>query len=43
MQILYENKQINNTCNTKFLRFVIDSSMSWKVHSDELTSKLNKE
>ena len=39
MQILHENKQINNTYNTKFLRLIIDSSLSWKVHSDELTSQ----
>ena len=42
MKILYENKQINNTYNTKFLRLIIDSSLSWKVHIDELMSKLNK-
>ena len=42
MQILYENKQINNTYNTKFLRLIIESSLSWNVHIDELTAKLNK-
>ena len=42
MQILYKNKQINNTYNTKFLSLITDSSLSWKVHIDELTAKLNK-
>ena len=42
MQILYENKQISTTCNTKFLGLIIDSSLSWEAHIDELTSKLNK-
>jgi len=39
MQILHENKQINNTYNTKYLRLIIDSSPSWEVHIDELTSQ----
>jgi len=39
MPILYENQQINNA---KFLRLIIDSFLSWKVHIDELTTKLNK-
>jgi len=42
MQIVYENKQINNTYNTKYLRLIIDSSLSCKVHIAELTSKLSK-
>jgi hypothetical protein len=42
MHTLYENKWFNNFYNTKFLGLIIDSSLSWKVHSDELTSKLNK-
>ena len=41
-QILYENKQMNNAYNTKFLKLVTESSMSWKVHIEELTSKLKK-
>ena len=43
MQISYENKQITNIYNTKFLRLMIESSLSWKNHIDELISKLNKE
>ena len=42
MHTLYENKWFNNFYNTKFLRLIIHSSLSWIVHSDELTSKLNK-
>jgi len=42
MQILYKNKLTNNTYNTKFLRLIIDSSMSRQVPIDELSSKLNK-
>jgi hypothetical protein len=42
MQIPHENKQITITHNTKFLGLIIDSSLSWKTHIDELTSKLNK-
>jgi len=42
MQILYQNKQINNTYNTKFLRLITDISLSWKFHMGELTSELNK-
>ena len=42
MQILHENERINNSYNTKLLRLVIGGSLYWKVHTDELTSKLNK-
>jgi hypothetical protein len=42
MPILYENKQINNAYNIKFLGLNTDISLSWKVHTGELTSKLNK-
>lgn len=38
MQIVYENKQIN-TYNTKYLRLITDSSLSWEVHIAEVTSK----
>jgi hypothetical protein len=41
-QILYKNKHINNTYNTKFLILIIDSSMSQQVCIDELSAKLNK-
>ena len=40
--MLHENKWINNTYNTKLLRLIIDGSLYWQVHTDELTSKLTK-
>jgi hypothetical protein len=43
MQISYENKQITNIRNTKFLGLMIESSLSWKNHIYELISELNKE
>jgi hypothetical protein len=41
MQISYENKQITDIHDTKFLGWMIDNSLSWKNHMDELISKLN--
>jgi len=43
MQISYENKQITNIHNTKFLRLMTKSSLSWRTHIDVLISKMNKE
>jgi RNA processing factor Prp31 len=34
MNICYENKQIINTYSTKFLRLLIDHSLSWNNHID---------
>jgi hypothetical protein len=42
IQIVASNSIITNTNSTKFLGLVIDSTMSWKEHIIELTSKLNK-
>jgi tryptophanase len=42
MQILHENKWNNNSYNTELLRLIIDCALYWKVHIDELTSKLKK-
>jgi hypothetical protein len=39
MQISFENKHITNTYNIKFLGLII---LSWKNHTDEPISKLNK-
>jgi hypothetical protein len=33
--------QINNTCNIKFLGLIIDSSLSWKDHINNLVTKLS--
>jgi len=42
MWILHEMKRIKNSNNTKLLRLIIDGSLYWKLHINELTSKLNE-
>jgi len=42
MQIIASNTVITNINNTRFLGLIIDSTLSWKDHIVELTSKLNK-
>jgi hypothetical protein len=42
MQVNFANKHITDISNTKFLGLTIDTSMSWKDHIKELTTKLNK-
>ena len=42
LQIVASNSIITNINSTKFLGLVIDSTLSWKDHIIELTSKLNK-
>jgi len=42
MQIISSTIIITNINSTRFLGLTIDSSMSWKDHIFELTSKLNK-
>ena len=41
-QIVTSNSLITNTNSTKFLGLIIDSTLSWKNHVNELTLKLNK-
>jgi hypothetical protein len=41
-QIVTSNSIITNVNSTKFLGLIIDSTLSWKNHVDELTPKLNK-
>jgi hypothetical protein len=41
-QIVTSNSIITNINTTKFLGLIIDSTLSWKDHVAELTSKLNK-
>jgi len=41
IQISYENKQITQAQNTKFLGIIIDSNLSWKQHIDDIIPKLN--
>jgi hypothetical protein len=42
VHVSYENRQIVNIYNIKFLRLSMDSSLSWKNHIDHLIYKLNK-
>ena len=42
MQIIASNTIITNINSTRFLGLIIDSTLSWKDHIVELTSKLNK-
>ena len=42
IQIVVPNSVILNVNSTKFLGVVIDSSLSWKDRTSDLTSKLNK-
>jgi len=42
MQVSFANKHITNMHIKKFLGLTIHTSMFWKDHIQELTSKLNK-
>jgi hypothetical protein len=42
IQIVAPNSVITNINSTKFLGLTIDSTLSWKEHIVDLTSKLNK-
>jgi hypothetical protein len=42
MQVSFTNKHITNTYSKKFPGLTTDTSMSWKNHIRELTSKLNE-
>jgi hypothetical protein len=35
----YRNKHINNTLSTKFLGLIIDETLPWKCHTDQLVTK----
>jgi len=41
MKIDLNNKLIPNALFTKFLGLTIDSTLSWKIHVDHLTTKLS--
>jgi hypothetical protein len=42
MQLLFGNRKITATEILKFLGLTIDTSLTWKYHIGELTSRLNK-
>jgi hypothetical protein len=37
LDISYANKLISKACDTKFLGIYADSTLSWKVHSEQIT------
>jgi hypothetical protein len=42
IQVSYNNNKIDNIHNIKFLGLIVDTSLSWKNHIDQLGHKLNK-
>jgi hypothetical protein len=42
IQVSYNNNKIDNIHNIKFLGLMVDTSLSWKTHIDQLVCKLNK-
>jgi hypothetical protein len=40
LHVLYKNKEIANTCNTKFLGLTMESTFFWKNHIDATVPKL---
>jgi hypothetical protein len=41
IHISYKDNLISNTYSTNFLGLTLDSTLSWKTHTDQLSSKLN--
>ena len=41
MQLSYKGNPINNTLSTNFLGLTLDSTLSWNLHAEQLSSKLN--
>jgi hypothetical protein len=39
--VLYGDSLIHNTCNAKFLGLIIDNTLIWKDHSNQLAIKLS--
>ena len=42
MQVLFDNRNIATPQSLKFLGLTVDTSVTWKYHIGELTSRLNK-
>jgi hypothetical protein len=42
IKISCNNKQITKTTNVKFLGLYVDSSLSWKIHIEQMMHKLNR-
>jgi hypothetical protein len=43
LHVMYKNKEIANTCNTKFLRLTFDNTFSWKNNIDTIVPKLSSD
>ena len=41
IHISYKANLINNTCSKNFLGLTLDSTLSWKTHTGQLSPKLN--
>jgi hypothetical protein len=41
LHVMCNNKEIANTCNTKFLGLTLDNIFSWKNHIDKIVPKLS--
>ena len=42
MQVSFGNRKITTVQSLKFLGLTIDTTLTWKHHTGELTSRLNK-
>jgi hypothetical protein len=41
LHVMNKNKEIVNTCNTKFPKLTLDNTFSWKNHIDTIVPKLS--
>jgi hypothetical protein len=41
LKLNYQGNYIKSSTNIKFLGLIIDDSLSWKAHIDQIISKLN--
>jgi hypothetical protein len=41
VHVMCKNKEIENTCNLKFLGLTLDNTFSWKSHIDAIVPKLS--
>jgi len=41
LKLNYQGNYVQSSSNTKFLGLIIDDSLSWKAHVDQMMSKLN--
>jgi hypothetical protein len=41
LKLNYQGNHVTSSSNTKFLALIIDDSLTWKAHIDQIMSKLN--